>query len=636
MTTKAADKIIGIADSGVTGVMRRAGKHFGKVKKIVKKPIDKNAAGLDKVASGTGKVAGAGLHIGAGLVDISAAILLKLSQIFVAGTDGLLADNKILDFMKEKHATKKVKKNKEGKDKKLSNFTKNNPRVAAYLTWYLMLLTAIGGVGGVANKDKIADTVKSKIEKIKGGKDKSEDDDTIYLDKTYSVQDASFRQNVVNENWSEIVVGLLEFETYRGANPKKQSGESRYTYGPGITWVYENGKQNACNGVYVDKVKNFSEEEIWNQARQHCLFSTEVLGIAQTYLKKEGFETVTDQQIVGLLFAGYQTPASLRGIISKLKQAGNNTQKIVDAFIAGEEVNVKWRKGTNKRRWWCAMYYIGKISAVDFLSMDRDAFSKIEDINTIMRNGHFVYDDSTIEYALNCKNKNTGTVHEFIVAHSALSDIEQNLGKTVKHKDRKKQDVNPSMEQMLLALNAYEAKDYDKAIVLYKKAIKLDKHNMEAYSSLALSYKKRGDITHSMDDYNQSLKMVRKHDRLVKSDKHYIYDAEVESSIRFNAGLAYEEIAKLEISSGDIKSAQKSYQKAKENFEKALSIAQESGNEGRAKTYENAVNRIKQALEKLSQQQNKKTAFVSGTKKVKAKQKENSRIVYGSRTEYEA
>ena len=37
MTTKVADKIIDVADSGVTGVMRRAGKHFGKVKKIVKR-----------------------------------------------------------------------------------------------------------------------------------------------------------------------------------------------------------------------------------------------------------------------------------------------------------------------------------------------------------------------------------------------------------------------------------------------------------------------------------------------------------------------------------------------------------------------------------------------------------------------
>ena len=558
----------------------------------------------------------------------------------------------------------KVGKNKDGKDKKFPKFIKKNPNFTAIVSWWMML-AAITGIGaGVKNKDKIADSVKSKIEKIKEGKDKSKDDDTVYLDKIYSVQDDAFRQNVVNENWSEIVVGLLEFETYRGANPKKQSGESRYTYGPGITWVYENGEQNACNGVYVDKVKKFSEEEIWNQVRQHCLFGTEVLGVAQTYLKKEGFENVTDQQILGLLFAGYQTPASLGeprikkrdkngneikdkngktvwikvpGIIPKLKQAGNDTQKIVDAFIAGTEVQKKWRDGTNKRRWWCAMYYIGKISAVDFLSMDRDAFSKIEDINTIMRDGHFVYDDSTIEYALNCKNENTGTVHEFLASHSVLNDIEQNIGKTVRHKDKKIQDVNPSMEQMLLALKAYEAKDYDEAIALYKKAIKLDKHNMEAYSSLALSYKKRGDITHSMDDYNQSLKMVRKHDRLVKFNKHYVHDADVESSIRFNAGLAYEEIAKLEISSGDIKSAQENYQKAKENFEKALSIAQEYGKESRAKTYEKAVNRIERALEELSQQQeNKKTAFVSGTKKIKEKYKENNTIVYGSRNEYEA
>ncbi len=544
----------------------------------------------------------------------------------------------------------KVGKNKNGTDKKLSKFIKRNPNFTSIVSWW-MLLGSITGVGfGIKNKDKIVDAVKDKIENIKGRffPNTDEDENMIALDKIYSTESTSFKTDVVNENWSEIVVGLLEFETYRGANPIKQPKESRYTYGPGLTWIYEDGTQKPCIGEYVDKVKTFSDAQIWDQVRQHCLYDTEVLGVAQRALKDNGFRNVTNQQILGLFFAGYQTPASLAnpmvnkldkkgnvikgkngkplkeripGIIPKLKAAGNDTQKIIDAFMAGRDVNESWREGTNKRRWWCAMYYIGKISAVDFLSMDRDAFSRLE-INTIMKNGHFVYDDSTIEYALSCKNPHTNSVHEFIASHSVLNDIEQNLENKVRHNEHKQQDKNPSVEQMRLGLAAYEANDYATAIARYQESINLDVDNMESYTGLAMAYKKQGDKTHSIDDYEKSLAVVRDCNKRMNANKSLLYDAEVKAITYHNAGLVHEEMAKIESKAGNTASANDHYAMAKKNFETARINAERAGVE--TAEYDSAIKRINKTIGK-----NKKTAFVNASARVKKSDKNTAnKIIY--------
>ena len=439
--TKVADKIVDVADVGINKIMFRAGRHFTKMKHIAKRPIEKVGTGRQRAARVTSKIAGVGGRAVADVIDISAALTLKLSQLFVSGFDGLLLDNRILNATQQKYKTKKVAKNKKGNDKTISKFTKKNPRLAAYLTWYLMLLTVIGGAEIGVNKDRISDNIRGKFEKaknafVKANSDKKEigekdEEQTLDIQKLYSPENESFAKDFVDENWNEIVAGLLEFETYRD-KPTVHAKETRATYGPGLTWVYQNGVQYPCKGKYKQVAENFSDVEVWDQVRQHCLYRGECLYKLRNELNKYNFSFMTDNQVLGLFFAGYQTPSLLAdkkvnkgksnekimpGIVHRLSNAGDDTQKIVDSFIAGPEIHSRWRSGTNKRRWWCAMYYIGKISADDFLALDRDVFSEI-DINIIMKNGHFVYDDDVIDYALNLKNvtkAKNGTVKDFIV-----------------------------------------------------------------------------------------------------------------------------------------------------------------------------------------------------------------------------
>ena len=482
--TKAADKIIDFADNGIAKAMFMAGRHFAKIKKAIKN--DDNKWSDD--AQVTENIINIGENVAAGTIDFSAAVLLKLSQIFVNGMDGLLFDNKILKTMRQKFESQKIKKNKDGKDNKLSLFTKNNPQVAAYLTWYLMLLTVFGGAGLATNKSKKSNDIQNKTENVKHVFADNSAKRTIDIQKIYNPADASFKKDFINENWSEIITGLLEFETYR-EKPVKHTKESRSTYGPGLTWVYDKTGQHACVGTYKDMAEQFSEEQIWDQVKQHCLYKGECLSKIKSELKKYNFSVVTDNQIKGLLFAGYQTPSSLGhpivnktdkkgniikdkngnpikermpGIIPKLSEAGNDIQKIVDSFIAGKDIDERWRDGTNKRRWWCAMCYIGKISVNDLLSMDCDAFSEIS-LGVVMKNGHFVYDDSTIEYALsrkNTKKKNVGTVQDFIDSRPLLTAM-MNGTVIMQQQDGKKTAFNYGVHRVKNMNTKTHSKQYD-------------------------------------------------------------------------------------------------------------------------------------------------------------------------------
>ena len=165
--TKAADKISTATDNATDFMLSRFSKHNKKIKNVVKAPIDKNLSGWGKAARGTGKVIGVGGRVVADTFDISAVVLLFLSKWFVKISDFVLLDNVALDFMEKKYSNRNVKQNKRGKDKAMPKFTKENPRVAAYLSWYLMLLSVVGGVGAVKNKDKIEENVKYKIDNVK-------------------------------------------------------------------------------------------------------------------------------------------------------------------------------------------------------------------------------------------------------------------------------------------------------------------------------------------------------------------------------------------------------------------------------------------------------------------------------------
>ncbi len=374
------------------------------------------------------------------------------------GLNVALLNNAIIDKWEENKKNIKDKKDDSEFQKFFKNLQKSHPRAASRLQlWMVYALMALGiGGGKVAydNKEEIKQVVKEWTfgKENKEGKQK----ETKIIDPVYDVSNSKFKEHFIDKNWFDIVVSLLEFETWHEV-PKKQSKEKRQTYGPGLTWVYLDGKQQPCKGKkYINMVANFDEEQIWNQVNQHCLYPGECFSVMQSEFKKYNFFEVKRSQILGLFIAGYQIPSRLKdgvvkvkngrrkkvplaytGIVHRLKDAGDDTQKIVDSFMAGKEVEELWRDGTNKRRWWCAMYYIGKIGTEDLLSMDMDAFSKVH-IDTIVKDGHFVFDDETIQYALSQKMEKNGTVQEFIDAHFVLKD----KGMIVKNNKKKQENLN--------------------------------------------------------------------------------------------------------------------------------------------------------------------------------------------------
>ena len=141
-----------------------------------------------------------------------------------------------------------------------------------------------------------------------------------------------------------------------------------------------------------------------------------------------GIKKMTKEQIMGLLIASYQTPAHSKHIIKGIAAAGKKTQKQIDAFqyYKGKQI---WKDGTLKRRWWCAMYYIGKINADDLYKLNRDVFA-VADINTLLNKGHYKTDAATIKYALSL-TRNTSTVEEFIEQNKVFKGkIKINKSKT--------------------------------------------------------------------------------------------------------------------------------------------------------------------------------------------------------------
>ena len=358
------------------------------------------------------KIGKASRVAGLGTIDLTwflFCLMKYATQDTISGLNNVFLDNKIIDKLKSKKQNIDIKYS----DSKFNQFfkilQKEHPVAAARLhLWMVYALftgLTISGIKVAEHKEDIKDIYKEWVIKIQ-------------KNKKYKTDDKNFVQDFVQIHWEEIVIGLLEFETYH-EKPKLQTGEKRYTYGPGLTWVYIDGKQYPCIGIYKDTVSNFSDEEIWNQVKQHCTYRGECLSLIQSGFYKNGFTKVSADQVLAVFFASYQLPNTTKGIIKKLKDAENDEQKIIDAFIAGNEVKSKWRNGTNIRRWWCAMLYTGKISMDDFVNMDRDAFSKI-DLNKILQNGHFIFDSEIVEYALKRKKTDNGTVQDFVVSKKIL------------------------------------------------------------------------------------------------------------------------------------------------------------------------------------------------------------------------
>lgn len=629
--TKVADKLSTVANKAIKGTKRRFDKHNTKIKQIVKKPIEKDADGWVKTARVTEKVVGVGGRVVADTVDLSAALILFLSKIFVKTSDFVLFDNKALDFMKKKYADKTIKKNKEGKDKKLSKFTKENPRVAAYLTWYLMLMTVIGSGVGYANKDKIKDAVKDKIENVKDVFRRPKQE--IVMDQQSNVKDSirfvspsveNFAQDAWNAYGNEIVMGLPFFETFR-TTPRVHSGESRYTYGPGITWVYTvdskgNIHQNPCTGSWKDVAQNFTMDEMWNQCRLHCLVDVFGYGLKPAIT---GVENIDGRACIAICFAGYQTHVPMKKIAQAYASA-DTIQGKMDAFLQGVPKSTAdgtdIEAGSLKRRWWCAAYAVGLVSSADFVSLPCDSYSKI-DVSMVYRNGHFKYDAETIEYALTkAKTKQRQSVNDLLsesemgrVAMQHKSDT-YTIGLAEKELSSEDIQIEKSVKAFNNGMKEYNAGRYEIAVKYFTKAIQLDEDNMEAYSSLAQSYYKLGEKFGSMEYYQKCVDIVALCNKHMNQNKSRLYDSETKAHTYYNAGHAREQMAKLNEANGEINTAKTNYDKALKNYETALANAVKANID--TGVYDSAIARIKEIMAVI-----RKQAFNTATGRVKLKNK---------------
>lgn len=355
------------------------------------------------------------------LTNVGRLTASSVLQSMVTAANVGLVDNPILRKLETGYAEAKHD------DKKFIRWLRKRPALSSYVSYYviagIIAATSFGTAGAATPEKSPIDKDAIKKEYFQEQKTDTIPDNTYVIesaaeeqpDGVYNVQDSNFVPNFVRDNWDDIAVCLLQFETYRGA-PKVHEGESRKTYGPGLTWVYEVAKDgkiiaHECTGEWAKKASKFTDEDIWEQVKLHLLHRDEVMYRIQRACKRNKIETLTTEQILALMIAGYQLPSNISGIVNGINTA-QSEQAIADAFkyYTGKSA---YFNGTMKRRWWCAALYNGQISVDDLANLQRDVFNEAK-LDSVFRRGHFRMNDNIVEYCLGRTNKNE-TVNQFIV-----------------------------------------------------------------------------------------------------------------------------------------------------------------------------------------------------------------------------
>lgn len=480
--------------------------------------------------------------------------LLSLFSYMVKTFDIAIVNNVLLRAMEHGYKslfTSKIKAQRA--DDKFSDFMQKNPWILSYLTYYMMLSGIVIGANRLMD-DARDDSNIAKIEIVN-----DTDTDKEIIDSAVLSLDAY---------WVDIAVGLTELETYR-ATPRKYAGESRYTYGLGTTWIYSydnNGKLQQTPSDNDTIVRD--KDENYEQVRRHLEFDTMPALVRAVKNRKN----ITDRHAIAMLLAGYQRPSDMVHIAARLDSA-KTVQEVADAFTAGK-IPSRWRDGTLKRRWVCAAYAAGIITANDLLKMRRDAFSSV-DINNIYRNGHFLLGEQTVKYVMTRPSVN-GTVEKFLSGFDAglkILDVVKNRG-IVAHTAIKDNLLAKNIEESMSLLNQGNAKilsmDFKGAIELFQQAINIDADNMGAYSELADAYNKLGEQNNDIECFQNAVNVVVKCNSRMNANKSLLMDRDVKAESYYTAGCARRAM-------GDIYMSRKMPDKARENYRKA------------AKNFENAV-----------------------------------------------
>ncbi len=556
---------------------------------------------------------------------------------------GLLDNHLTRKLEKEFGKIKTTKKTSDGKSKnsKFKAFIKKNPNLAGHISYYLatciMTLATIAGVDLSKEDSVIKETVKEWTTDFKSWAsdlfegDKENDDGVYEISGDSKIKDinntvphlravstnqsqSQFVKQAVQEYWDEIAVALTELETYRAA-PKLHSGETRYTNGLGLTWYYwydNNGKLHQRANKKSNTL-TLNKNQVYEQVRMHLMYET----LPALYEAIKPYDNITPQMQIALLMVGYQRPADMKSIAKKLAVA-TTVQQVADAFADVSNVPSKWRDGTRVRRYTCALYAIGAISAEQMLDWTRDSFSMIN-VNTVYKNGHFVITQQNVEYLLGRSRKGTNTVREFLSNFDTGRDIVAEIKKSDKQfKFDEKQSESSSEKSMALVNKAdkkFKKGKYEDAEKLYVEALSLNPDNMEAYSSLALTYKMLGDKNNSEEYYTKCIKTVVKCNDHMNANKSMLLDRRVKAMTYYNAGLARYEMGIMAQESGNIAKAKEQYQLAQKNFKTAKDNAEMIGLDSEVvDLYKKAIQDAEKSIDSL-----KKLAFKASAAKVKKK-----------------
>ena len=444
-------------------------------------------------------------------LKLSGVSLLWLTEYLTRGFNKLVVDNKIVREL-EQFAEQSAKKSEQAIDKKtgkkqgetkMSRFVKKHPWVLGYLTYWSMLVATAGGalaVGEAVMPDD-KDAPKKEVKDITrpGLVITGADGAVVDTSKEIVLDPAApefINQCIALENIT--CIPIVYTETYR-ADPVVQAKENVWTHGWGMTWSPDkNGEMTVRD--YADTPANRKKGFKPHKPKKSANMD-EDMEQTQAYLREHVYpkikqhmtRPITENEFFGICVAAYQLPGHTDEICKNLNKA-KTPQQIADAFITP---NYEKYGGTPKRRWVCGMLAGGFITLQDILNADIDNFYKA-DVTTMVRNGHFVTNENTIKYVLGLPGtqKTSAMLRQTTDGRLAISQLGSfEMPKTVAAvetvEDKK---ISESMSQLVQAGAEYRSGRLENAAQLYEKAIEKDPDNMEAYSSLALTYKKLGDI----------------------------------------------------------------------------------------------------------------------------------------------
>lgn len=600
---------------------------------------------------------------------MTGATLLWMIEHLVRGINGAFVDNFLVrefELVAKDSAikTEQIVDEKTGKkhgETKVTRFVKKNPWVIGYLSYWVFLMANVAFVGGVSSaviadekdepKKEILQNAKEGLviqdldageviseEFIDGAEEKVVDDEKVGVSDVVKMDPASadfIKQCISLENIT--CIPIVYTETHR-AEPVVQYRENVWTHGFGMTWSrdksghmkirdYADTPANRRKGFKPHKPKKTANMDVDIAETQQFLID-QVYPLIRMHIKRP----ITENEFYGICVAGYQLTGHIDEICKKLNKA-KTPQQIADAFITpGYDLY----GGTPMRRWVCGLLAAGYITMQDVLNADIDNFYSAN-INTVVRNGHFVTNQKTIKYVMGLpgpgKKKTITVIRSLKDGRLALNQLEgKHYVRTVAKEDTEAdKKLTESMTLLLQANAEYRAGRLEAAIEVYEQVIKKDPDNMEVYSSLALAYKKMGDKKKSIRYYEKSIEMVSRGNARMNANRALLLDRSVKAASYYNAGSAREEIAKLYLAQGKNDEARKNYDLAIKNYQTALENAEESGlSDGRKKVYQEAIKRVTQQMKGMKKGKIKQHAWNKGMQEIDKKKSRSDLLLYGT------